>query len=375
MIFDIIILLFAATYALLLIWLIWGWNRQSCFEPSAYEPNIRISVIIPARNEECNIENCLAALLKQDYPKNLFEVIVVDDHSNDGTVKKASGFMEKNSAVNFRIMSLSDIKDGGIGKKPALTAGIKSSNNELIVTTDADCKMKPRWLKTISSYFLEHKPQLLIMPVAVDDGNSFFYRLQSLEFISIGGVTGATAGWGGPIVCNGANLAFKREAFEKVEGYAGNLKYASGDDVFLLYKIKKAFPGKVHYLKNHEAIVTTKPSTGLKGFFSQRVRWFSKSQAFKDNTTIFTGIVVSVFNLLLVVSPLCLFFSGCRIWFLAWAIKIIIDFPFLLMVSTWFGKRCLMWLYPITALLYPFYVCLVFLLGISGRFSWKGRQY
>ena len=375
MIFDIIIFSFAAIYALLLIWLIWGWKRQSWFEPGSYEPNIKISVIIPARNEECNIENCLDALLKQDYPKNLFEVIVVDDHSNDETVKKGSSFIKKNSAKNFRIVSLSDKKDYGFGKKQALSAGIKSSNNELIVTTDADCKMKPGWLSTMNSYFYHHKLQMLIMPVSVDDGNRFFYRLQSLEFVSIAGVTGATAGHGNPIMCNGANLAFKREAFENVEGYAGNLKYASGDDVFLLYKIKKAFPGKVHYLKNPGAIVTTYPSTGLNEFFNQRVRWFSKSQAFKDNTTIFAGIVVGVFNLLLAVSPLCLLFSDCRFWFLAWVVKIIIDFPFLLMVSSWFGKRHLMVFYPIAALAYPFYVCLVFLLGLSGRFSWKGRRY
>ncbi len=375
MIFDLIILSLAIIYALLITWLITGWNRLSYFESRICRPNIKIGVIVPARNEESNIDNCLAALLKQDYPKHLYEVIVVDDHSSDRTAEKVLDFIEKNKAGNFRIISLSENKDGGFGKKSALTAGIKASVNKVIVTTDADCKMKPGWLNTINSYFGQHKPQMLIMPVAIDDGNRFFHKLQSLEFVSIAGVTGATAGQGCHILCNGANLAFKRDAFEKVEGYGGNLKYASGDDVFLLHKIKKEFPGNVHYLKNREAIVTTKPSTSLKEFFSQRVRWFSKTQALKDNTTIFTGIVVGVFNFLLALSPLCLFVTECKFWFLAWAVKIIIDFPFLLMVSSWYRQRYLVWLYPIMALLYPFYVCMVFLLGISGRFSWKGRKY
>jgi len=375
MIFDAIILLFAAIYVLLMMWLMAGWKRQSYFEPVKSEPNTKISIIIPARNEEDNISVCLKAIYNQHYPEKLYEVIVVDDHSSDETADRVSDFIRKNSIDNFSLISLSGIKDGGFGKKAALTAGIKTSKNEVILTTDADCRMGSDWLKTTGSFFHLHKPEMLVMPVAIVEGQRFFQKLQSLEFISIAGVTGATAGWGHPIMCNGANLAFTKNAFAKVDGYAGNWQYASGDDMFLLHKIKKAFRQKTHFLKSRDAIVKSNPLPGVSSFFNQRIRWFSKNKAYKDKATIITGTIVGIFNILLTFSPLCLLHGGSEFWYLAWVLKIVIDFPFLIIISSFFRKQKIMWLYPLASLLYPFYVFFTFVLGMSGRFSWKGRRY
>lgn len=375
MIFDVIIISLAVIYSLLIIWLIIGWQRLSYFDNHNNQPNTKFSIIVPARNEEDTIRVCLEAILDQHYPKKLFEVVVVDDHSTDGTAEKVSDCIKKNFAGNINTISLSDIEGSGFGKKAALTAGIGASNNDVIITTDADCKMSPGWLRTIDSFFCRYKPSMLVMPVYIEQGRSFFHKLQTLEFISIAGVTGASAGWGHHIMCNGANLAFAKDAFEKVGGYSGNLNYASGDDVFLLQKMKKAFPKEICFLKSRDVIVKTSPLPDLVSFFNQRARWFTKNKAFKDTANIITGTIVGVFNLLLVLSPLCLFFAGCKWWFMAWVIKVVMDLPLLIIAASFFRKQKLLWLYLPAALLYPFYVFVTFIQGLSGRFSWKGRKY
>ncbi len=375
MVFDIIIFSFAIIYALLIIRLIAGWKRQSYFKPGKYQPDTKISIIIPARNEEDNIGFCLEAIHDQHYPEDLFEVIVVDDHSSDGTSFRVFDFIRRKRATNFSLISLSSVQDGGFGKKAALAAGINASKNEVILTTDADCTMGSDWLKTIGTFFHLHKPAMLVMPVVIAGKQRFFQKLQSLEFMSIAGVTGATAGWGHHIMCNGANLAFTKNAFEKVDGYAGNMQYASGDDVFLLHKIKKAFGQKICFLKSTDAIVSSKPLPGVSSFFNQRTRWFSKNRAYKDKATIITAAIAGIFNMLLAFSPLCLFFAGCKFWYLAWILKIVVDFPFLMIISSFFRKQKLMWLYLPASLLYPYYVLFTCILGIGGRFSWKGRRY
>ncbi len=375
MIFDVIIISLAVIYSLLIIWLIIGWHRLSYFESYNNQPNTKFSIIVPARNEEDTIRDCLDAILGQHYPKKLFEVVVVDDHSTDGTAGKVSDFIKNKFAGNISIISLSVIEGSGFGKKAALTAGIEASKNDVIITTDADCKMGSGWLRTIDSFFCRHKPSMLVMPVYIEQWRTFFHKLQTLEFISIAGVTGASAGWGHHIMCNGANLAFVKDAFEKIGGYSGNLNYASGDDVFLLQKMKKAFPKEICFLKSRDVTVKTNPLPDVVSFFNQRVRWFSKNKAFKDTATIITGTIVGVFNLLLALSPLCLFLAGCIWWFMAWVIKIVIDLPLLTAAASFFRKQKLLWLYLPAALLYPFYVFVTFILGLRGRFLWKGRKY
>ncbi len=375
MIYDLIIISLAIIYAILIIWLLIGWMRHPFFKPGCFYINKKISVVIPARNEEDNICECLEALYKQEYPDHNYEVIVVDDHSSDETSGKVIDFIKRNNAGNFKLLTLSPGSSKFFGKKHALNRGINESKFDFIITTDADCTMGRNWLKTVGTYCYLYKPEMLIMPVAITQGKKFFEKIQVLEFLSLAGVTGATAGWKNHMLCNGANLGFNKKSFFKVGGYNDNLKYASGDDVFLLHKIKKKFPKKIHYLKNRDVVVSTQSLKSVSDFFNQRKRWFSKSKAFKDKLTVIIGLIVGVFNIMLVFSIFYLFFTGIKLWLLGWGLKIVIDFFFLLVISFFFQKQKLLLLYFPASLLYPLYVFITFILGIKGKFSWKERYY
>ncbi len=375
MIFDIIIFTFAVIYTAIIVWLITGWWKQPYFKPKSYDPCVNLSIIIPVRNEKDNINACLEALFNQDYPNRSYEVLVVDDHSSDGTPQQVINFIENNNIKNFRLIFLSEYETGRWGKKSALNAGIKESKHDVILTTDADCVAGANWIKTINAYYTLYDPAMLIMPVVIKQSNSLFQKLQALEFCSLVGVAGGSAGWGYPLICNGANLAFTKKAFFKVDGYEGNYQYASGDDVFLLHKMKKHLPGKINYVKNREVVVKTKPLAGLPEFFNQRRRWLSKNKGCKDWLTVLAGTVVGVFNISLVLLLLSLFLTGYKLWVFAWVLKIIADFPFLILVTSFFRKQKLLWLYPLASILYPFYVAFTFVFAIKGRYSWKNREY
>ncbi len=372
MIINIIFIITTIVYVVIITWLITGWLKLPYFINDADNTYSKFSIIIPARNEMNNINYCLKSLLNQQYPKQNFEVIIVDDHSIDKSTNIVNKFIEDNNAENFRLISLSEKETG---KKSAIIAGVKAAKYDYIITTDADCQMNPAWIKTINDFICSTMPEMIVMPVIAMQEKSFFQKLQSLEFLSLAGTTGATAGWGYHIMCNGANLCFTKNGFMKVGGYNDNLQHASGDDVFLLQKMIKAFPEQIKYLKNRNAIVKTKTSPDIKEFFNQRKRWISKSKAYKDKLTLFIGSVIGVFNMLLVISLILFAIYGSGTWLWPWLIKIVIDFPFLLVTSLFFNKKMLLLFYPIASILYPFYVTISLLLGFKGNYSWKGRSY
>jgi glycosyltransferase involved in cell wall biosynthesis len=195
-----------------------GWERQDEFIiPAGYVPKTKISIIIPARNEEDNIGKCLDAILQQDYPKDLFEVVVVDDHSTDDTVSIVTGY------ANVKCIKLSDHPTDKIiaYKKKALSIGISNSNGELIVTTDADCYMGKHWLKHIAAQYEQDNAVMIVAPVDFTCNNSLVQTFQSLDFMSMQGITVASHKLGLGNMSNGANLAFTRKSYEAVDGYIG----------------------------------------------------------------------------------------------------------------------------------------------------------
>ncbi|MEI9943927.1 MAG: glycosyltransferase [Chitinophagaceae bacterium] len=133
MILLFIIIFFFVSYSLLIIYYWQSWKSIPNFIPGNGRSSIKISVIIPARNEEENIGKLLNALNEQTYPKESFEIIVVDDHSEDGTT---------NIVSTFPRVKLISLKDDNINsyKKKAIETGIAAATGELIVTTDADCE-------------------------------------------------------------------------------------------------------------------------------------------------------------------------------------------------------------------------------------------
>jgi cellulose synthase/poly-beta-1,6-N-acetylglucosamine synthase-like glycosyltransferase len=296
-------------------------------------------------------------LFPQNYPENLFEVIVVNDGSTDKTVEIVSAFPG--------IFNTKTLNNTGAGKKQAIRTGITASRGNLIITTDADCRMGNNWIRTIAAFYEQNKPGMIISQVILKSFPGFFGRFQELEFLSLQGITAGSAFSGDPVMCNGANLAFNRDIYLN---HSNNLhdEINSGDDIFLLHSMKTEEKTKILWLESNDAAITTLSSSTLLSYLNQRSRWISKAKSYQDRNTILLGIVtfaaiclqISYFIAALV-SP-SLFSVFISLLFL----KSIPDFLILQNTSGRYGKRKLMWWFLPVQLIYPFYVLSVIIYSL-----------
>jgi biofilm PGA synthesis N-glycosyltransferase PgaC len=321
-----------------------------------------ISVIISCRNEQENLPLLLNDLSGQEYPQNLFEVIVIDDNSADRTFEIASDFTA--------IKNITVIKSKGKGKKEAISEGINSSSGTLIITTDADCRMGNMWLRTISSFFSSTLADMIVCPVKLGPGRGFFGKFSELEFLSLQGVTAGTILSERGTMCNGANLAFKKEAYLSNQENI-HPEIPSGDDIFLLHSLKKNKESRIVWLEAMESVVTT-ASPGTAGrFLKQRKRWISKATAYDDPYTISLGIVTFVTILLQIFTLAAAFFSlkFLLIYLIVLTLKSVPDYLILNNTTGRYSKRELMvWFIP-SQIVYPFYVLITFLYAFPARAS------
>ena len=366
--FYITITLFVA-YSTLILFYLAGWNSIPDFIPSAKLPTTRISVIIPARNEEKNISQLLESLQIQTYPAHLFETIVIDDHSTDNTatiVKKFAGvILIKLEAININSY-----------KKKAIETGIAAASGELIITTDADCIVPVHWLKTIASFKEEKNAVFIAAPVVLNNNNSLLPIFQSLDFLVLQGITGAGVYKKFHNMCNGANLAYERKAFYEVGGFEGIDEIASGDDILLMHKISIKYPDNIFYLKSKEVIVTSQPALTWKDFFNQRIRWASKSAHYKDKKIFSVLLLVYFFNFSLaglLVAAFWLHFLWIGFFCLLIA-KTSIEFIFIYPVAKFFNKQKLLKIFFFFQPLHIFYTLIAGWLGRFGTVEWKGRK-
>ena len=362
------IFLFAA-YSILIIsyWL--NWRSAHEFFPEGKNLATWVSVIVPARNEEENIGKLLQTLQKQTYPGSLFEIIVVNDHSTDNTTKIVK---------EFPGVVLIDLKNSSINsyKKKAIEEGIEASSGKLIITTDADCIPQAGWLETIASFYEKKNDVFIAAPVIVENNSSILQTFQALDFLVLQGITGASVYKNMHSMCNGANLAYEKQAFDEVNGFEGIDNIASGDDMLLMHKISKKFPGKAQYLKSRQAIVSTQPMKTWKEFFNQRIRWASKARFYKDRRIFWVLLIVYLFNLSFILLLVAGFWSPV-LWIyllVLWFAKTIIEFPFVYAVAKFFNKRSLMKYFFFFQPLHISYTIIAGWLGQFGSYEWKGRR-
>jgi cellulose synthase/poly-beta-1,6-N-acetylglucosamine synthase-like glycosyltransferase len=317
-------------------------------------PSIPVSVIIACRNEEERLPVLLDCIARQDYPKELYDVIIVDDNSGDNTYAIAAGYQGS--------PGLSVIKNRGKGKKEAIKTGIDGATGRLIITTDADCTMGKSWIKTIASFFDENLPDMIICPVQITADRKLSGIFQKLEYLGLQGITAGTAVAGNPIMCNGGNLAFTREAYVK-NTESLRFELASGDDVFLLHSIKKEPGSKILWLESPDAIVSTSASPAPGSFLRQRKRWLSKWRSYDDRYTNITGFI-TFSAILLQLSVLIATLTNFKFILLFGAILLLKTVPdFLIIRNTGerYGQKIpSLWLLP-AELIYPVYVLVVFL--------------
>lgn len=368
--------LLTAVYVALMLLYRKGWKEQPFFEqPHGTEPITSISVIIPARNEALNIEACIHSILANDYPRYKFEVIVVDDHSEDNTAALVEAFGDR----RVRLIRLADLLDGqrlNAYKKKALTTGIELSNGELIVTTDADCIVSSQWLSNIATIYQKENPVMVIGPVDFIKNGRLVEVFQSLDFMTMQGITGAVNRLKLGNMCNGANLAFSKAAFQQVGGYTGIDHLASGDDFLLMMKLQQAFPGRLSYLKSTTAIVSTAPQPDWVSFLNQRIRWASKSGKYNDHRITAVLLMVYLLNLSLLVLAVFGFWNPVywKIALITLTAKTISELFFLQSVAQFFQKKRQLLIFPLLQPIHILYIVVAGFLGMIGVYKWKGRS-
>lgn len=365
--------------------------------PSIGGGRVRISVLVPARNEEKNIGACLGSLSRQSYPRDRYEVIVIDDHSTDGTAALVTSF----PASCIRLAEQEGAQTVKAHKKFAIETGIRAATGELIVTTDADCIFHPEWLSTLAAFYTEKGAKFIAAPVRIGGsdavagepglsgipglssvpsgrkaGRSLLSIFQTLDFISLQGITGAAVYKNFHSMCNGANLAYEKKAFYEVGGFRDIDALPSGDDLLLMHKIYKAYPEQVFFLKSRQAIVSTRPETGWKSFVNQRVRWASKAASYDDRRIFWVLLLVYIVNAVFAALLVAAFWNSWWGWVLLilLLVKTAVEYPFVRSVARFFGQQQLLVYFPA---LQPFHIAYTLVIGWLGQFGhyrWKDRK-
>ena len=340
-----------------------SWLAIESTESSTSNGGLKVSVIVPFRNETKNLPYLVESLKKQDYPN--FEVILVNDHSDDN-------FNLVDLPSNFILLDLPKDKTG---KKSAINHGINHSKGEIILTTDADCIVESKWISTMTSQFQNEKIKLVLGGVRFNKSKSFFERLQQIEFAPVIGIGAALSQLGKPIMCNGANLAYRKSVFTEVNGYYDNLNIPTGDDEFLLFKVINKYPNGIIYCKSKNALVTTAASTTLQTFISQRRRWASKWKANKGLLKPALALLVFLSSLAMVAGFYLALSNTDPFLFSFLLVKILIDGIFIFSVLKSMERSFNPIVFLLTQLVYPFYVLIVGIAANFGTYKWKGRTF
>jgi cellulose synthase/poly-beta-1,6-N-acetylglucosamine synthase-like glycosyltransferase len=371
---EIFCYLLALGYAFLILIYFMGWLLIPNQKPSVRsEPKHAFSILVPARNEALYIEECIKGILNQDYPAQLIEVLVLDDHSTDNTSGLVKQIQQQYPQANLRLITANDFNIAG--KKDSITNAVSLANHPYIVLTDADCTRGEKWLMAIDEFIQKQEVQFIYAPVFFGSGN-FFEKAQSLEFAGLVGIGGAAIQLKNPNMCSAANLIFTKSIFEQVEGYTGNEHIASGDDEYLLHKVFKEVPNEVAFLKDFRAVVSTSPNATISALAQQRRRWVSKSTKYENR--FITAILVGAYfyNLSMPIN-LILGFWDPQFWQILgvqFGVKMLAEGLMLGVVLRFFRETQLLLLLP---LVQPFHIIYVIVIGIWANiktYTWKERE-
>jgi len=331
-----------------------------------------ISVIIPFRNEEENILANLKSIEEQNYPSDKFEVIYVNDSSEDDSLK----LLEKNiSRENIKLLTIPGDYSTNAHKKRAVRYGIENSNGQIIVTTDADCIHHPRWLFSLLQSF-DNVTGFISGAVEFYSGENLFSKFQQLEFTGLVLCGAGLIGSGHPTICNAANIAYRKKVFDEVGGFKDQMNLSSGDDELLMQKIAKDSDYKVRFCIDQDAIVKTNSNKTISDFFQQRKRWASKGLFYNNKTLVIKLILIYLFYLGIIAQLFLSFIH--QIFILSLLLSVSIKFLFELIIlkkgkNIIFEKLELKYFLLAEFLQIP-YIIFIGIFGAFGNYLWKSRR-
>lgn len=355
-------------YALFLLTGLVTWSRKDRWAEVDSETET-VTVIVPFRNEQSQLAALVAHLQNQTYQR--FGVIFINDHSTDNSVE----VLEKallNVGFEHQLVHLKE----ATGKKAAIAAGAMAADGGLILTTDADCEFGQDWITEMVKPFQEPTIQMVAGPVALT-GKRLFQRWQKMEFATLQAIGAILIRKGHPSMANGANLAYRKSAFEAVAGFEGIDQTPSGDDELLLMKVQNAFPGSITFRKAAGAMVTTAALERWQDFKNQRLRWASKWQVGRRRSAMSVALFVFVLNLSWFLLPLLAFaglVSSDDVLGI-WRLRFVIEALWVMWLTRFFVSALSIRAFYLHQFLYPVYVIYFGLMANFGNYHWKGRSY
>ena len=362
-------------YGIMMTSVIIGFNklRISTRElPLHYQPKLFLSIVVSARNEEANIERFFNELEKQAYPKELFEILIIDDASEDHTFRAIQHHIKK-SVLQITMLQ----NNAHLGKKKSLAKCIAQAKGSVIITTDADVISRSAlWLQSIAFAFEKESPALIIMPIDFEAESGFVSAFQNVENLALTALTAGFVGLQKPFLCNGANLAFQKLAYEQVNGYQTHQHISSGEDVFLLESIKKEFGSSaILYGLSRFLICKTTAEKTWGSLLQQRLRWAYKAKYNTNWLNMSIGILTLLANGLPWVSLVAVFSQAISMPYLVTFVfaKFIFDFLLLFLASDFLGKKLYKrWFFPFQLV----YGCYALIVGVGAMFikpRWKNK--
>ncbi len=336
-------------------------------------PEEFVSIIVPFRNEAKNILNTYKSLTSQSYPIEKYEIIFVNDSSDDNSLQLLESLPKKE---NVYIYSVPNDYSANAHKKRAIRFGIEKSRGEIIVTTDADCVHNKDWLKNLLK-FMDKGTGFVSGPVKFKSNSNLFSEMQRLEFAGLV-ITGAgLIGSGNPIICNAANIAYRKKAFEEVGGFTYQMSLSSGDDELLMQKIDRDSDYQIKFALDKNAIVSTEANPTIKDFYHQRKRWASKGLFYGDHLLLIKLVLIFLFYLSLIVQPILGFILSVK-FFLTFIITFLfkISAEYLVLkkgITLLFDSKILK-LFLITEILQVPYILVSGFMGMFGNLVWKDRK-
>ena len=371
---EAILFLILAIYVVFILQLVLGFSKVKSFERTNEKPTTTFSIIVPFRNEEKNLPKLLKSISKLNYPKELFEIIMVDDFSKDNSQRLYIKWRMENGLIETTL--LENLRLSNSPKKDAISRAVPIIKHEWIITTDADCIVNKNWLLTLDNYIQKNNVEMIVGAVVYKTKNNWFHHFQQLDLLSLQGTTIGSFGNRNPFMCNGANFAYTKKFFLELGGFGGINDTASGDDVMLLQKAIKNNSEKVHYLKNTECIVKTKPENDLYQLFMQRVRWASKTTSYKNRYAKLLAVVVLLMNLSLVCSVgfAVMGYLNYLVLLVIFGLKYLVDYCLLFQSNQYIRKG--KFILPLaSSLIYPLFSSMVGIYSLFGTFTWKGRTF
>lgn len=374
-----IILFIAIIYVLLIIAFSIGFGLVKTVYTENHKTQNTFSIIVPFRNEASYLTDLLHSVSNLNYPKSLFEIILVNDESTDGFKTVIDEFSHGHPSLNLKLIN--NLRSTNSPKKDAINTAIDSAKFDWMVSTDADCRVPISWLQLFNQTIINKPVEFICGPVRFKTEKSFLFHFQNLNLLSLVGSTIGGFGLKLPFMCNGANLCYNKATFKELDGFEGNQHIASGDDIFMLEKMQKFKPDKILFLKSSEASVITHSESNWTSFFNQQLRWAAKSTSTSGKMSKFVGLSVFLMNLSLILGWIYILFNPMALIYLVgiFSLKLLAD-GILILKTDLFLKGSDPWtgtmnFYFLTSLIYPFFIVATAVISQTTSYEWKGRKF